>query len=73
MDPNVYVLYAGGPNFSFFTTVIVINFEADYLLNRGTYRNTGFRWFIIFDFQQFLLLAKIDQTHGEGDTKPPKS
>jgi hypothetical protein len=25
------------------------------------------------NFQQLLLLAKIDQTHGEGDTKPPKS
>ncbi len=45
MDQNVYVLYTGGPNFSYFTTVIVINFvinfEADYLLNRWTYRNTG--------------------------------
>jgi hypothetical protein len=41
MDQNVYVLYAGRPNFSYFTTVIVINFEADYLLNRWTYRNTG--------------------------------
>jgi hypothetical protein len=30
-------------------------------------------WFIIFDFQQLLLLAKIDQTHGEVDSKPPKS
>jgi hypothetical protein len=28
-------------NFSHFTTVIVINFEADYLLNRWTYRTTG--------------------------------
>jgi hypothetical protein len=64
MDQNVYVLYAaaGGPNFSYFTTVIVINFEADYLLNCWTYRNTGFHWFIIFYFQQLLLLPKIDQT-----------
>jgi hypothetical protein len=31
----------GGPNFSYFTTVIVLNFEADYLLNPWTYRNTG--------------------------------
>jgi hypothetical protein len=34
IDQNVYVLYAGGPNFSYFTTFIVINFETDYLLNR---------------------------------------
>ena len=33
MAQNVYELYAGGPNFSYFTTVIVINFEAKYLLN----------------------------------------
>jgi len=41
MDQNVYVLYAGGPNLSYFSTVIVINFEADYLLNRWTHRNMG--------------------------------
>jgi hypothetical protein len=34
----VKVLSAGGPNF---TTVIVINFKADYHLNTWTYRNTG--------------------------------
>ncbi len=73
MDQNVYVLYAGGPNFSFFTTVIVINFDVDFLLNPGVTETRGSRWFIIFDFQQLLLLAKIDQTHGEGDSKPPKS
>jgi hypothetical protein len=39
--PKLYVLDAGWPNFLYFTTVIVINFEADYLLNRWTYRNTG--------------------------------
>jgi hypothetical protein len=36
MNQNVYVLYAGGPNF-----YIIINFEVDYLLNRWSYRNTG--------------------------------
>jgi hypothetical protein len=55
---SMYYIYAGGPNFSYFTTVIVMNFEADYLLNRWTYRNTGVA-FIIFDLQQLLLLAKL--------------
>jgi hypothetical protein len=41
MDQNVFVVYAGGPNLSYFTTVIFINFEADYFLNPWTYRNTG--------------------------------
>jgi hypothetical protein len=27
MDQNVYVQYAGGPNFSYLTTVIAIKFE----------------------------------------------
>ena len=36
IDQNISVLYAGGPNFLYFTTVIVINFEADYLLNPWT-------------------------------------
>ncbi len=31
------------------------------------------RWFIIFDFQQLSLLAKIDQTAGYGDRKHQKS
>jgi hypothetical protein len=35
----MYVLYAGGPSFSNFTTVIVINFESDYLSNHLTWRN----------------------------------
>ena len=59
-EMSMYYLYASRPNFSYFTTVIVINFEADYLLNRWTYRNTC--WFIIFNFQQLLLLTKIDPT-----------
>jgi hypothetical protein len=59
MDQNIYVLYAGGSNFSFFTTVIVKNFEVDYLLNCWSYRNTGSRWSIILDFQQLFLLAKL--------------
>jgi hypothetical protein len=41
MNQNVDVLYPGWPNFSYFTTVIVISFEADYLLNPLTYRNMG--------------------------------
>ncbi len=73
MDQNVYVLYAGGPNFAYFTTVIAISCEADYLLNRWTYRNRGSNEFIIFNFKQLSLLAKIDQTSGYGDIKPPKS
>jgi len=34
-----------GPNFSFFTTVIVISFEVDYLLNRWSYSNIRNLWF----------------------------
>ncbi len=33
----------------------------------------GWRWFIIFDFQQLLLPAKIDLTYGYGVREPPKS
>jgi hypothetical protein len=61
MDQNVYVLahlYAGGPNFSYFTTVIVINFEADYLLNRWTYRNTGVSLVHNFLFPATFITAK---------------
>ena len=48
-------------------------FEADYLLNCWTYRNTGLRWFIIFDFQQLSLLPKIDPTSSYGDRTHQKS
>ncbi len=72
-EMSMYYLYASRPNFSYFTTVIVINFEADYLLNCWTYRNTGSRWFIFFDFQELLILSKIDQTSGSRDRKRQKS
>jgi hypothetical protein len=41
IDQNVYLLYNGGPNFSYFTIVIVLNFQSDYLLNHWTYINMG--------------------------------
>ena len=56
MDQNVYVLFAGGPNFSYFTTVIVISFEAS---TNGLTETQRSCWFIIFDFQQLLLLPKL--------------
>jgi hypothetical protein len=72
MDQNVYVLYTGGQKFSYFTTVIFKKFEADYqpLDLKKTLRSC---WFIIFDFQQLLFLAKIDPTSGYGDKKCQKS
>jgi hypothetical protein len=69
---NVYVLYIGGPNFSNFTTVIVMNFEADYLCNCWTWKSTGLHKFIIFYFKQLLLLAQIDLTHCYKVREPPK-
>jgi hypothetical protein len=57
-DQNVYVLGAGGPNFSFFTTVIVINFEVDYLLNRWSYRNTGVGLVHNFLFPATFIIGK---------------
>jgi hypothetical protein len=52
---------------------MVINFEADYLLNPWSYRNTGSHCFIISDFQQFVLLAKIETTSGYGDKNARKA
>jgi hypothetical protein len=33
----------------------------------------GYHWFIVFDFQQLLLLAKIDLTSGYGDKNARKA
>jgi hypothetical protein len=61
MDQNVYVQYAGGPNFSYLTTVIAINFEAPQPLDLKKHEVSLAHNFY---FQQILLLPKIDQTHG---------
>jgi hypothetical protein len=73
MDQNVDVLYPDGPKFSSFTTVIVTNSEADYLLNPWTYRNMGFTLVHKFFFQQLLQLEKIDLASAYGDRKHQKS
>jgi len=62
-----------GPNFSFFTTVIVISFEVDYLLNRWSYRNTGVTLGHNFLFPATFITGKIDPTSGYGDRKHQKS
>ena len=43
------------------------NFEDEFLPNRWTFFIGSPRLFIIFDFQQLLLMTNFDQTHGYGD------
>ena len=60
---SIYLQYAKGPKLLNFTTVIVIIFQTDYLVNFWTLfwsGDTGIEFFIIFFyFLQVLLLEKL--------------